>query len=85
MSTCGASMEPAGRFQRPNGEYVIVHRCLDCDFERFNRIAADDDFDLVLALPEVPPRTSRDVRARKVEEYLAEGQRWWGTGAEVAG
>ncbi len=85
MSTCGASMEPAGRFQRPNGEYVIVHRCLDCDFERFNRIAADDDFDLVLALPEVPPRTSRDVRARQVEEYLAEGLGWWGSGEEEAG
>ena len=85
MSTCGASMEPTGRFQRPNGEYVIVHLCLDCGFERFNRIAADDDFDLVLALPEVPPRTSRDVRARIVEAYLAEGQGWWGPKAEVAG
>jgi len=84
ISTCGASMEPAGRFQRPNGEYVIVHRCLDCAFERFNRIAADDDFDLVLSLPEVPPRTSRDVRARQVEEYLAEG-REWGSGEEEAG
>jgi RNHCP domain len=78
-------MEPASRFQRPNGEYVIVHRCLDCSFERFNRIAADDDFDLVLTLPEVPPRTSRDVRARQVEEYLAEDLGWWGSGAEVAG
>jgi RNHCP domain len=85
MSTCGASMEPTGRFQRPNGEYVIVHRCLDCGFERFNRIAADDDFDLVLALPGVPPRTSRDVRARQVEEYLAEDLGWWGPGAEEAG
>ena len=46
-------------FQRPSGEHVIVHRCLGCDFERFNRIAADDDFALVLALPEVPPRTRR--------------------------
>src|ERR1700694_1453486 len=47
MSTCGASMEPIGYFQRPNEEYVLVHRCLGCDFERFNRIAADDDFDVV--------------------------------------
>lgn len=82
MSSCGASMEPAGRFQRPNGEYVIVHHSLDCGFERFNRIAADDDFDLVLTLPEVEPRTRRDVRARQIEEYLAEGQEWWGPAVE---
>ncbi len=60
MSTCGASMEPAGRFQRPNGEYVIVHHCLDCDLERFNRIAADDDFERTravrLAFPSMMPR-----------------------------
>ena len=39
MSTCGCRMEPVGRFQRPNEEYVIIHRCMGCDFERFNRIA----------------------------------------------
>ncbi len=58
-STCGSLMAPIGAFQRPNGEHVIVHRCLGCAFERFNRIAADDDFDLVLALPVVPPRSAR--------------------------
>jgi hypothetical protein len=72
MSSCGASMEPTGYFQRPNGEYVIVHHCMGCDIERFNRIGADDDFDLVLLLPEVPPRTSREVKARQIEEYLAQ-------------
>jgi len=50
MSACGGSMEPIGSFQRPNGEYAIVHYCFGCGFERFNRIAADDDFDLVLSL-----------------------------------
>lgn len=52
-------MEPIGAFQRPNGEHVVVHRCLTCGFERFNRIAADDDFDLVLALPVLAPRSTR--------------------------
>ena len=28
MSTCGCRMEPAGRFQHPNEEYVIIQRCL---------------------------------------------------------
>jgi DNA-directed RNA polymerase subunit RPC12/RpoP len=58
-STCRSLMEPIGAFQRPNGEHVLVHRCLGCGFERFNRIAADDDFDLVLTLPVVPPRSAR--------------------------
>ena len=58
-SACGSLMAPIGAFQRPNGEHVVVHRCLGCGFERFNRIAADDDFDLVLALPVVAPRSAR--------------------------
>ncbi len=51
-------MAPIGAFQRPNGEHVIVHHCERCSFERFNRIQADDDFDLVLSLPVVPPRSA---------------------------
>lgn len=50
-SACGGSMAPVGAFERRNGEHVVVHRCLSCRFERYNRIAADDDFDLVLSLP----------------------------------
>ena len=76
-------MEPAGYFQRPNGEYVLVHRCLGCELERFNRIAADDDFDLVLSLPEVPPRTRRAIKADQMEKYLAEGQAPWEAEEEV--
>ncbi len=58
-SGCRGLMEPTGAFQRPNGEHVVVHRCQSCGFERFNRIAADDDFDLVLSLPVAPPRSAR--------------------------
>jgi hypothetical protein len=57
-STCGGSMKPVGAFVRPNGEHAIVHRCLACDFERHNRIAADDYFELVMRLPLVRPRTA---------------------------
>jgi hypothetical protein len=52
-SDCGSSMAPVAVFTRPNGEYVLIHRCLGCDFERYDRIAADDNFERVLALPEV--------------------------------
>jgi RNHCP domain len=58
-SQCRSLMEPIGAFQRPNGEHVLVHRCLGCGFERFNRIAADDNFELVLALPILPARSAR--------------------------
>jgi hypothetical protein len=72
ISACGGSMEPIGSFQRPNGEHVLVHRCLACGLERFNRIAADDDFDLVLSLPTLPPRTSREAKADRQQEELGE-------------
>ena len=72
MSACGGSMEPIGSFQRRKGEYVLVHRCLDCGLERFNRIAADDDFDLLLALPSLPPLTGSEVKAQHLEEELGE-------------
>lgn len=62
-SACKSLMAPIGAFQRPNGEHCIVHRCLGCGFERFNRIGADDDFDLVLSLPVVPPRSARSAAA----------------------
>lgn len=63
LSGCGGMMAPIGAFQRPNGEHVIVHHCERCGFERFNRIQADDDFDLVLSLPVVPPRSARPADA----------------------
>jgi len=46
-------MAPAGTFLRRNGEHVLVHHCDGCRVERHNRIAADDDFVLVLRLPRV--------------------------------
>jgi hypothetical protein len=57
-SDCGGSMEPIGRFERHSGEVQIIHRCHDCGFERHNRIAADDDYALVLTLPEREPFTA---------------------------
>ena len=58
-STCGSLMEPVAAYTRRNGEYVLVHRCLGCQVERHNRIAADDDFDLVLSLPQIAAPTRR--------------------------
>lgn len=57
-SPCKGMMEPIGVFERPNGEEVLVHRCVKCGFERFNRVGADDDEPLVAALPRVEPRSA---------------------------
>jgi len=62
-STCRASMAPVARFERPNGEPVMVHRCLGCGFERHNRLAADDDWSLFESLPVVAPRLGRPGEA----------------------
>jgi len=45
---------------------------------QLNRIAADDDFDLVLSSPALPPRTSREVKAQQLEALLAEQEVQWG-------
>jgi len=49
-------MAPIGSFERADGEIMLLHRCMGCGVVRRNRIAADDDYALVLALPiMVPP------------------------------
>ncbi len=55
-ANCGGLMEPIGVFTRRTGEYVLVHRCQKCHCERYNRLAGDDDFDLVTKLSTVPIR-----------------------------
>lgn len=70
-SACGGSMAPVGHFLRPKGEPVVVHRCLSCGQERHCRIAADDDFDLVLSLPEVAARVAVRSRAMSAFEETA--------------
>ncbi|GAC1461110.1 MAG: hypothetical protein NVS4B1_04050 [Ktedonobacteraceae bacterium] len=67
-------MQPIGSFQRRNGEHVLVHRCLGCGYERFNRIAADDDFELVLSLPVLPPRANSGKMVPRWEERSEELQ-----------
>jgi hypothetical protein len=74
LSSCGASMQPIGYFQRPNGEYALVHCCDGCELERFNRIAADDDLALVLTLPEMTPRTSREMKLKRLRVFAEEWQ-----------
>jgi len=48
-SKCGGMMEPLG-VSRKNREYVIVHGCSVCGFERVNRMQEGDDFELIIRL-----------------------------------
>ncbi|MCL4397456.1 RNHCP domain-containing protein [Patescibacteria group bacterium] len=43
-NSCQGLMEPVAVTTRRTGEFVLTHRCVKCGFERFNRIAGDDDF-----------------------------------------
>lgn len=51
---CAGLMKPIGVFTRRSGEYVLVHKCEKCAYERYNRIAGDDNFDLVTTLSTIP-------------------------------
>lgn len=42
-AACGGLMEPVAISPRPDGEWMVVHRCRQCDELRRTRIAGDDD------------------------------------------
>ncbi len=50
-NACEGKMAPLGKVYKPDGEEVLVHQCEVCGFVRKNRIAGDDDWDLVAKLP----------------------------------
>jgi len=42
-------MEPISLSQK-NGEFVILHRCVKCGFERKNKVATNDNWDVIVKL-----------------------------------
>ncbi|NDL60060.1 RNHCP domain-containing protein [Phytoactinopolyspora mesophila] len=40
---CGARMEPIAITARRDGEWLLIHRCVQCDELHRNRIAGDDN------------------------------------------
>ena len=50
LNICRGLMEPVGVTARRTGEYVLTHKCIKCGFERFNRIAGDDNYDMIISL-----------------------------------
>lgn len=53
-SDCGGMMEPVGVTTRRTGEYVLVHHCTKCGIERYNRVAGDDNSELLTRLSGEP-------------------------------
>lgn len=51
---CQGLMEPIAVQTRRTGEFVLVHRCTKCGFERYNRVAGDDDEKILIALSGLP-------------------------------
>ncbi len=47
--SCLGLMEPQSAFQK-NGQWTIVHKCLDCGFVRNNKTVTEDSFDQLLIL-----------------------------------
>jgi hypothetical protein len=48
-ATCGGVMRPVA-LEGSSPEYVILHRCMKCGFEKRNMVQKEDDVDAVLAV-----------------------------------
>ena len=55
QETCHGLMEPMS-VELKGGEYTILHRCIVCGFEKRNKTAKDDDFDVIVQLSTRPIR-----------------------------
>jgi len=48
-AVCGGAMEPVS-VELKDGEYIILHRCVKCGFEKRNKASKSDDFNIILKL-----------------------------------
>ncbi|MDR1498768.1 MAG: RNHCP domain-containing protein [Rickettsiales bacterium] len=59
--SCDGLMEPVAILQK-DGEFIILHRCQKCGFERKNRVTEDDDknklFELAKKLVHENPKST---------------------------
>jgi len=53
-SPCRGEMEPVAVSVKRNGEWMLIHRCVDCGMLRGNRIAGDDAELLLMSLAVKP-------------------------------
>lgn len=70
-SNCRSLMAPVARFDRRDGEPVLVHRCLGCGQQRHNRLAADDNVLALVRLPLEQPSPSAGILAERATRRRA--------------
>jgi len=58
QATCQGLMEPVG-VEPKGGEYTILNRCVSCGFEKRNKMAKDDNFDVILQLSSRPTKRQK--------------------------
>ena len=46
-ASCGGLMKPTA-LENENGEYVITHTCITCQYKKRNKISSNDNFDVVV-------------------------------------
>lgn len=48
-ANCGGLMKPI-QVELDHGEYIIVHKCEECEFEKRNKTSQRDNMDLIVSL-----------------------------------
>jgi DNA-directed RNA polymerase subunit RPC12/RpoP len=69
LSACKAGMRPIGltykrirkKYGDQRGEMMLVHLCMDCGKISLNRVAADDDSEMLAILMTIPATSVLDV------------------------
>ncbi len=61
-ATCGGLMEPVA-VTRKRDDFVLLHRCMTCGFERPNRCTDADDFSALLTLSQIQGLGTRRRRS----------------------
>lgn len=47
--SCGGLMKPI-EIQQKNGDFIILHKCLKCGFERKNKVQENDDINKIIEI-----------------------------------
>jgi hypothetical protein len=67
LATCGGRMEPVG-IHLDAGEYAILHRCITCGHEKWNKASNNDDVDLIIELSSRPMRHKKPMKGDSLSD-----------------
>lgn len=49
LALCGGIMEPKN-IETEGDIHIIIHQCIQCNYQKRNRVSKEDDFDVILEL-----------------------------------